>query len=115
MILEKDKVYKIEHTREPYHPRNWRNYIVCSPKVDVNTENFTTAFKTPKRERYTQFDCHFVVCFDGNINISGNDCRSGFLESCKVIPLNDKDLEEIKEAVTKLGAKYNRKLNKVIL
>lgn len=115
MIFEKDKVYKIEHTRELYEPSSWRNYIVCSPKVDVNTENLTSVFNSAKRGRYANFDCHFVVCFDGKINVGGNNCRSGFFESCKVIPLNDKDLEEVKEAVTKLGAKYNRKLNKVIL
>jgi len=115
MILEKDKVYKIEHVRELYQPIRWRKYIVCSPKVDVDTENLMSFVNLSKIERYTQFDCHFVVCFDGKIDVGGNDCRSGFFESCKVIPLNDKDLEEIKEAVTKLGAKYNRKLNKVIL
>lgn len=115
MILEKDKVYKIEHARELYQPSHWRNYIVCSPKVYVDTENLTSVVTITKRERYIQFGCHFVVCFDGRINVGGNDCGSGFFESCKVVPLNDKDLEEVKEAVTKLGAKYNRKLNKVIL
>lgn len=110
MILEKDKVYKIRHT-DLHSVAYLRDYIICSPKVDVDTENLIRATYT----RYTHFDCHFVVCFDGKINAGGNDCRSGFFESCKVIPLNDKDLEEIKGLVTKLGVKYNRKLNKVIL
>lgn len=114
MILEKDKVYKIKHTDE-HSLAYLRNYIICSPKVDVDTENLTSVVYIPNRERYTQFDCNFIVCFDGYIDVGGNDCGSGFFESCKVMSLNDKDLEEIKEAVTKLGAKYNRKLNKVIL
>ena len=114
MILEKDKVYKIRHKGE-HSLAYLRDYIICSPKVDIDTENLTEFAYIPNRERYTHFDCHFVVCFDGGIDASGNDCRSGFFESCKVTPLNDKDLEEIKEAVTKLGMKYNRKLNKLVL
>ena len=112
-ILEKDKVYKIKHEVNGFD----RDYIICSPIDDVDIVNLTT-YTFGSRKKYRQFRCHFVVCFDGRINISNDnndDAISGYFEDCAVLPLSTNDLEDIKKAMIKLGEKYNRKLNRVIL
>lgn len=115
MILEKDKVYKIRHKFAYTH--SWRTYIICSPIRSIDIDNLECIANLSKRERYTQFDCHFVVCFDGEIktNREDKDSQTAFFESCEVIPLEEEDLNDVRKAVTIMGAKYNRKLNKVIL
>ena len=115
MILEKDKVYKIRHKFAYAH--SWRSYIICSPIRSIDIDNLECIANLSRRERYTQFDCHFVVCFDGEIktNREGKDSQTAFFESCEVIPLEEEDLNDVRKAVTMMGAKYNRKLNKVIL
>ena len=115
MILAKDKVYKIRHKFVYAH--SWRTYIICSPIRSIDIDNLECIAIRSKRERYTQFDCHFVVCFDGEIktNREGKDSQTAFFESCEVIPLKEEDLNDVRKAVTIMGAKYNRKLNKVIL
>jgi hypothetical protein len=116
MILEKDKVYKIEHeSQKDIH--GWRSYIICSPMRDIDIDNLECIAYFSKKERYTQFDCHFVVCFDGEIrtNREGKDSQTAFFESCEVIPLEEEDLNDVRKVVTMMGAKYNRKLNKLVL
>jgi hypothetical protein len=65
---------------------------------------------------YLPFPCHFVVCFDGVIicDKDGNECQSGYYEDTTFGELEAQDLEEVKIAMSKINAKYNRKLNKVI-
>ena len=112
-ILEKDKVYKIKHEVSGFD----RDYIICSPIDDVDIVNLTT-YAFGKRKKYRHFLCHFVVCFDGRINISNNDnddARSAYFDDCTVLPLLTNDLEDVRLAMEKLGEKYNRKLNRVIL
>ena len=112
MVLEKDKVYKIRHDVVGYI----REYVIVSPIANVDIENLKFAAHLSKGvERYTQFDCHFVVCFDGLIMANGKGCGSSFFETCKILPLEEKDLNDVRKAVTMLGAKYNRKLNKVVI
>jgi len=111
-ILEKDKVYKIKHTVSGFD----RDYIICSPINDVDIVNMTTFSFSGKK--YRQFRCHFVVCFDGRININNDnndDAISGYFEDCAVLPLSTNDLVDVRLAMEKLGGKYNRKLNRVIL
>ena len=118
MVLEKDKVYKIKHeNQEHHHVYGWRTYIICSPMRSIDIDNLECIANLSKRERYTQFDCHFVVCFDGEIrtNREGKDSETAFFESCEVIPLGEEDLNDVRKAVTMMGAKYNRKLNKLVL
>lgn len=110
MILEKDKVYKILHKDECSAPKKWRDYIICSPKVDVDTEKLDLHAMGMK---YTQFHCNFVICFDGRIDTG--ECSSGFLENCEIVPLRGEDIDEIRKAINILGIKYNRKLNKLVL
>lgn len=120
MILEKDKVYKIRHDfREYYCPSKWRNYIICSPIKDIDTENLKLfSYLSLRKERYTNFDCHFVVCFDGKTtktNRKDKDSQTAFYESCEIMSLEEEDLNDVRKAVTMLGVKYNRKLNKLVL
>ena len=112
-ILEKDKVYKIKHEVRGFD----RDYIICSPINDVDIVNLTT-YAFGSRKKYRQFRCHFVVCFDGRIIISNDnndDSTSGYFEDCAVLPLSTNDLVDVRLAMEKLGGKYNRKLNRVIL
>lgn len=114
MILEKDKVYKIRHDFRGYYPSKWRNYIICSPIKDIDTENLKLlSYLSTRMERYTPFDCHFVICFNGTA--IGKDAQTSFYESCEVLPLDSKDLGDIRKVVTMLGITYNRKLNKLVL
>lgn len=116
MVLEKDKVYKIKHeSQKDIH--SWRSYIICSPMRSIDIDNLECIANLSKRERYTQFDCHFVVCFNGEIrtNREGIDSQTAFFESCEVMPLEEEDLNDVRKAVTMMGAKYNRKLNKLVL
>jgi hypothetical protein len=110
-ILEKDKVYKIKHTVSGFD----RDYIICSPINDVDIVNMTTYAFSGKK--YRQFRCHFVVCFNGSINIGNDndDVVSGYFEDCVVLPLSTNDLVDVRLAIEKLGVKYNRKLNRLIL
>ena len=107
-ILEKDKVYKIKHEVSGFD----RDYIICSPINDVDIVNLTT-YTFGNRKKYRPFRCHFVVCFDGRINI--DDAISAYSEDCAVLPLSTNDLVDVRLAMEKLGEKYNRKLNRVIL
>ena len=111
MILEKDKVYKIKHKN--IDTIGWRNYIICSPLTNVNTD--ILPWFSQRSGRYVEFSCHFIICFDGAIIYKSKTASSAFFESCKILPLNEKDLLEVKEAVKKMGVKYNRKLNKLVL
>jgi len=111
--LEKDRVYKIKHTVNGFY----RDYIICSPINDVDIVNLTT-YAFGNRKKYRQFRCHFVVCFDGRINISNDnndDAISAYFEDCVVLPLSTNDLVDVRLAMEKLGGKYNRKLNRVIV
>ena len=83
---------------------------------DIGIDNLE-CFAYSRGERYTQFDCHFVVCFDGEIrtNREGKDSQTAFFESCEIMSLDEEDLNDVRKAVTILGAKYNRKLNKVVI
>lgn len=116
MILEKDKVYKIKHESQKDN-HGWRTYIICSPMRSIDIDNLECIAYLSKRERYTQFKCHFVVCFDGSImtDRERKDSQTAFFESCEVMPLEEKDLNDVRKAVTMMGAKYNRKLNKLVL
>lgn len=129
MILEKNRVYKIFHGNSSTYPGGWRKYIICSPREDVcldNVKNGQVAYKSiidNEPIHYIPFACNFVVCFDGAITITGKDvnsevvgqqCESGYFEDCTLGELDEKDLDEVKEAMYKLNAKYNRKLNKII-
>ena len=85
--------------------------------IDIDIDNLERIANFSKIERYTQFDCHFVVCFDGEIRINreGKDSQTAFFENCEVMPLEEEDLNDVRKAVTMMGAKYNRKLNKLVL
>lgn len=121
MILEKDKVYKIRHEFWGNRHDDWRDYIICSPINDIDTEKlrFCSRFHYPTMERYTPFDCHFVICFDGTVIGEAAQTsfypQTSFFESCEVLPLDSKDLGDIRKVVTMLGIAYNRKLNKLVL
>jgi DNA integrity scanning protein DisA with diadenylate cyclase activity len=118
MVLEKDKVYKIKHKSQEYnHVYGWRTYIICSQMRSIDIDNLESFAYLSKRERYTQFDCHFVVCFDGEIRTirEHKDSQTAFFESCEVMTLEEEDLNDVRKAVTMMGAKYNRKLNKLVI
>ena len=122
MSLEKNRVYKIFHGNSTPLPGGCRRYIICSPKEDVKDENVkdgVLAYKdivSGDYIHYLPFPCHFVVCFDGVIicDKDGDECQSGYYEDCTLGELDEKDLDEVKEAMYKLNTKYNRKLNKVV-
>jgi hypothetical protein len=108
--LEKDKVYKIKHDCNGYDFS--RDYIICSPVEDVDITNLDLACTMGGHiHKWKRFGCHFIVCFDGGLEYKGT---SGFIDDCSFLPLNQKDFDEIRKAVKVIGAKYNRKLNKLI-
>ena len=106
MILKKDYVYKATRTKnEPFFLGGFRrNYIIFSPFED-------TWIDESRANWSSNVNCHFVVCFDGSIRIPG---VTSVYESCVLEPLNSKDLEDVREAIDRIGCKYNRKLNKLI-
>ena len=129
-MLEKDKVYKIVDTKIE-NVGLYRNYIICSPKNDIHTENVKDSKQiyygiddSSSRYiiHYIAFNCNFVICFSGRIIVSNDvkeknikQCTAHFYEDSNVITeFSAKDLEEIKKAVDKMGVKYNRKLNNII-
>lgn len=111
MILEANKVYKIEHKN--INENGWRNYIICSPLVNVNTDFLP--YISQAVGRYINFPCSFVICFDGHIMCNDIAARSAFFENNEILPLDGKDIMEVKKAISMLGVKYNRKLNKLVL
>ena len=107
MKLEKDKVYKINHIGA-IGMRTWtsqRTYIICSPIKDIELGEEHTSFKT-----------HFTICFDGSIECDDKSSSGASLKS-NLEELNDRDVEEIRNAINMLGEnfKYNRKLHKLII
>lgn len=113
MILEKDKVYKIDHFNQRVARQYDRTYIICSPKDDVDTYK-------------SSFETHFTICFSGRILTHGlkeGDNDDFTRPSCSSISPEDTieeityhDYKEIREAVGMLGGRYrfNRRLNKLI-
>lgn len=108
--LEKDKVYKIKHTHSYDYERN---YIICAPSEDVDIIHLNGVGNlSDGLHKLRIFPCHFIICFDGNIEIEGT---SGFFDDCEIMPLEGKDYDDIKRGVGGMvGTKYNRKLNKLI-
>lgn len=108
--LEKDKVYKIKHKNVHAFERN---YIICAPSEDVDIVHLNgVATLSDGLHKLRIFPCHFIVCFDGNIEIDGT---SGFFDDCEIMLLERKDYDDIKRGVVGIvGTKYNRKLNKLI-
>lgn len=111
MKLEKDKIYKILHDSSVFMPKHYsRDYIICSPLEDVDLEYLPHKFILGGR--FKNFGCNFLIDFMGELicdNIS-----TAYWDSCKILPLNTKDLLEIKQAMKTMGKIYNRKLNKFI-
>lgn len=112
MILEKDKVYKIDSFNQGIERQYDRTYIICSPRDDVNTFG-------------RRFDTHFTVCFSGRIITHGlkqdeDDFTipsgSSISRYDTIEELNNQDYNDIREAVGMLGGRYryNRRLNKLI-
>lgn len=112
MILEKDKIYKIDSFNQRIERHYDRTYIICSPKDDVNTFG-------------GRFDTHFTVCFSGRIlthglNVDGDDFTipsgSSISRDDTIEELNNQDYNDIRIAVGMLGGRYryNRRLNKLI-
>ena len=107
IILERHKVYKIKHYPNitPFEEDFPRDYIICSPRKDIKVIDEKHIYEIPS---------HFIVCFDGTI-INGNVSTS-FRKCDNTIEqeLNYNDLQDIKEAMTIIKRKYNRKLNKIV-
>ncbi len=112
MILEKDKIYKIDSFNQRIERQYDRTYIICSPKDDVNTFG-------------RRFDTHFTVCFSGRIITHGlkqdeDDFTipsgSSISRDDTIEELNNQDYNDIRLAVGMLGGRYryNRRLNKLM-
>lgn len=118
-ILEKDKVYKIEHpdNRGEYIDLYNRNYIISSPINDVMVED--DYFNKRPLYHHINFQTHFTICLDGRIiiNKEGDYSASGINPNCRILELMPSDFKDIKKAIDALQGKYkyNRKLNQLIL
>ena len=115
IVLEKDKVYKIEHPEcsgdfLPYD----RNYIIFSPLNDIIVEDDYFSGK-PSLFKHINFRTHFTICLDGNIITEVGS--SGIQTHCRILQLLPSDLKDIKRAINALKGKYkyNRKLNQLII
>jgi len=120
MILESDKVYKVEHCT----PFRKRKYIIFSPLKDIKVPDdyFGNNEFMPKYDNIRHINTHFTICFDGSILTEFDIVRdkpfqpqTGIDCACKLLPLCLKDLEEIRMTIKQMGHgyKYNRKLNKI--
>jgi hypothetical protein len=112
MILEKDKVYKIDHFSQRVAREYDRTYIICSPTEDVDTYKGS-------------FETHFTICFSGRIITHGlkegdddftRPSGSSISREDTIEEITDHDYKEIREAIGMLGGRYryNRRLNKLI-
>ena len=119
IVLEKDKVYKIEHPddRGDFLRLYDRNYIISSPINDVIVEDdYFSARKS--LYKHINFRTHFTICLDGSITTNnGNYSASGINPNCRILELMPSDLKDIKKAIDALQGKYkyNRKLNQLIV
>lgn len=123
MILEKGKVYKVKHLFAPGYYE--RDYIIFSPKEDVIlADDYFTDYKSRLRCESMNIFTLFTVCFSGDvIVVSEAETRNphgysttGIDRFIKIIPLTEKDYEDIRKVVDALGKgyKYNRRLNEIV-
>ena len=108
MIFEKNKIYKIQHSMLN-KCIGWRDYIIFSPIKDIDVQ--IPCYKS------FEIESNFVICFDKTIVTKyDKDCKTGFDWNCAVKDLDNKDLNEVRLAMMKLGHgyKYNRKLSKLV-
>lgn len=116
MILEKDKVYKVYHNPmgfgKPY-PRDF--LLICPIKDIVFDDGFLKGdeFNSWHSPKYKEFECLFIVCFDGSYVFNHATCVT---EDCHIEPLNEDDLKDIRKVLNDMSGEYkfNRKLNKVV-
>jgi hypothetical protein len=123
MILEKGKVYKVHHI---FAPRDYdRDYIIFSPLDDVMlADDYFTEYKMGMRYESMNIFTLFTVCFSGEVLVvSEAETRNphgysttGIDRFLKLLPLTDKDYDDIRKALLLLGNgyKYNRKLNEIV-
>jgi len=116
MFLEKDKVYKIIHSFQQSIRQYDRDYIICSPREDIEVTDGSV-----------NFDTHFTVCFNGKVTINrlirggGVDLthpsETSISTSDVITPLKNEDIEDVRKAIGMLGEryKYNRRINKLII
>ena len=120
ITLEANKVYKIFHNVYTLED-GWRDYVLMSPKEDV-TFNVHDIDKQGIGREVTvvgSIPCIFVVGFDGHI-FDGKDtfhkASTSIFSGCRIGKIYEKDLKDIRRAISSVPhAKYNRKLNKVIV
>ena len=111
MKLEKNKIYKILHDPRIGMSKHYsRHYIICSPLEDVDLEYLP--HESILGGRFKTFDCNFLINFMGELMY--DNISTAYWDSCKILPLNTKDLLEIKQEIKTMGKIYNRKLNKFI-
>lgn len=123
MKLEKGKVYKAKHVLVP---RGYdRDYIIFSPLDDVMlADDYFTEFKMGIRYESMNIFTLFTVCFSGDVLVASEAetrnphgySTTGIDRFLKLLPLTDKDYEDIRKVVDALGEgyKYNRKLNEIV-
>ena len=123
MILEKGKVYKAKHI---FVPRNYeRDYIIFSPLDDVMlADDYFTEYTMGMRYDSMNIFTLFTVCFSGGVIVASEAetlnphgySTTGIDRFSKLLPLTDKDYEDIRKVVDALGKgyKYNRKLNEIV-
>jgi hypothetical protein len=123
MILEKGKVYKIYHM---FAPQEYgRDYIIFSPLDDVMlADDYFTEYNMGIRCESMKIFTLFTVCFSGEVLVATEAetlnphgySTTGIDRFSKLIPLTDKDYDDIRKVVDALGEgyKYNRKLNEIV-
>lgn len=123
MILEKGKVYKVKHI---FAPRDYeRDYIIFSPLDDVMlADDYFTDYKFGLRCESMNIFTLFTVCFSGEVLVASEAetlnphgySTTGIDRFIKIIPLIEKDYEDIRKVVDALGKgyKYNRRLNEIV-
>ena len=123
ITLEANKVYKIFHNVYTLGDmKKWRNYILMSPKEDVlfNEDKIDNRTHCGKETTIVEsIPCIFVVGFGGyifNNKDTFHKASTSIFSGCRIGKIHEKDLEDIRRAISSVPhAKYNRKLNKVIL